>query len=82
MALDPAILSLMVCPETHASLAMAEQTLIDDLNARIGRGELSTRSGKAVTELLSAGLVRDDGKCLYRVDDDIPNLLVEDRIDL
>lgn len=82
MPLDPEILALLVCPESHAPLSPAEQPLLDELNARIEREELKSHAGAAVTAPLQAGLLRQDGKCLYRVDDDIPNLLVDDRIDL
>lgn len=82
MTLDPEILSLLVCPETRSPLAHAEQALLGTLNGRIERGELQSHAGKPVTAALQEGLVREDGKCLYRVDDGIPNLLVDDRIDL
>ena len=82
MAIDPQILELLVCPETHMPLSLAPSDLLGQLNARIAQGDLHTHDGKAVTHELREGLLRQDGRCLYRVDDDIPNLLVDDRIDL
>lgn len=82
MAIDPKILELLVCPETHTPLSLAPSDLLEKLNARIAQGEVHAHDGKVVTDTLSEGLLRSDGRCLYRVDDDIPNLLVDDRIDL
>lgn len=82
MAVDAQILELLACPETHAPLRVAEATLLAQVNARIAAGDLKTRAGTAVIAPLEEALVRADGKCLYRVDDGIPNLLIDDRIEL
>ena len=80
--LNPEILELLVCPESHQKIVPAEQSLVDELNQRIDKGELRTHAGEPVKAPLTAALVREDRKCVYRVDDDIPNLLVDERIDL
>lgn len=82
MAIDPKILELLVCPETHQPLSIASADLLGQLNAKVTQGQLVAHDGKAINSPLSQGLVRQDGRCLYRVDDDIPNLLIDDRIDL
>lgn len=82
MPVDSKILALLVCPENHQPLQTAPQDLLDQTNAQIRNGQVRTRSGAAVSEPLTEGLVRQDGACLYRVDEGIPNLLVDDRIDL
>ena len=82
MPVDPQILELLVCPETHVSLKPAPEDLLQQVNERIQNGEVSTHSGSPVTTPLAEALLREDGGCLYRVDDNIPNLLVDDRIDL
>ena len=82
MTLDPEILAVLVCPESHDPVKLADQSLIDEINARIASGDLTNHAGQTVTEPLDSALVREDGKCLYRVDDGIPNLLVDERIDL
>ena len=82
MTLDPEILAVLVCPESHDPVKMAEQSLLDKINARIASGDLKNHGGQPITSPLEAGLVREDGKCLYRVDDGIPNLLVDERIEL
>jgi len=82
MSIDSAFLSLLVCPETHQPLKHADAALLESLNARIGKGEVKYHGGRQVTDPLSEALVREDGKALYRVDDDLPNMLVDERIDL
>lgn len=82
MSLDPQILELLVCPEARTPLAPASSELIADVNARIAAGDQKNHAGEPVTDALSDALVREDGKCLYRVDDSIPNLLIDARIDL
>lgn len=82
MPVDPQILELLVCPENHGTLKPADPSLIEELNGRIRAGSLQTHGGDTVTLPLEEGLVRADGRCLYRVDDGIPNLLIDDRIDL
>ena len=31
---------------------------------------------------IEEGLVREDGQCLYAIEDGIPNMLIDERIDL
>jgi len=82
MSLDPEILAVLVCPESHGPVKQAEQSLLDEVNTRIAAGDVKTHAGEAVSSPVKEALVREDGKCLYRVDDGIPNLLVDERIDL
>jgi uncharacterized protein YbaR (Trm112 family) len=82
MSIDPELLSILVCPETHQPVKPADPALLAELNARITAGQLKNRQGKPVTETLQEALVREDGKCLYIVADSIPNMLIDERIDL
>jgi uncharacterized protein YbaR (Trm112 family) len=82
MAIDPELLEVLVCPETHQPVKPADDALLGDVNGRIKAGGVKNHAGDAVTEPVSAGLVREDGKCLYLVEDDIPNMLIDERIDL
>jgi uncharacterized protein YbaR (Trm112 family) len=80
--IDPELLKIMCCPETHQSIALAEPPLIQKLNERISGGQLRNRAGKEVTEKIDAGLVRDDGKFLYPIRNDIPIMLIDEAIPL
>ena len=82
MPVDPELLSILVCPETHQPVKPADAALLSKLNARIAAGELKNRQGNPVTEPIQEALVREDGKCLYIVSDSIPIMLIDERIDL
>jgi uncharacterized protein YbaR (Trm112 family) len=82
MSIDPELLSILVCPETHQPVKPADPALLAELNARIAAGQLKNRQGKLVTESIQEALVREDRKCLYIVADSIPIMLIDERIDL
>lgn len=82
MALDPDFLSSLVCPDNREPLKLAEGSLVDRVNAAIKDGRLKNRAGQTVSTPLDAGLLRADGGVLYPVWDDIPNLLVDEGIDV
>ena len=82
MPVEQDLLEILICPESKQSLRMAEAALIEKLNARIAKGELRKRGGDVVSKPLQEGLVREDGKVLYPVDDGIPIMLIEESIEL
>ena len=63
-------------------MKLAEQSLVDELNARIERGELTNRGGKKVEKRMDGGLIREDGKYLYPIEDEIPIMLIDEAIPL
>ncbi|RMG43511.1 MAG: hypothetical protein D6719_03680 [Candidatus Dadabacteria bacterium] len=82
MKIDSELLEILVCPESHQPLEIAEEQLIRELNEKIEKGELKNHSGDTVKNSFSGGLIRQDKKALYPIVDDIPVLLIEERIDL
>lgn len=82
MSIDEELLNLLVCPETRGKLRLADDALIARVNAAIQQGALKTRKGTPIKSRIDAGLVRPDGKVLYAIQDDIPNLLIDDAITL
>jgi uncharacterized protein YbaR (Trm112 family) len=80
--LDKELLDILACPETKEPVHLADQSLVDAVNARIERGEVRNRGGKRVEKKIDAGLVRADGAYLYPVEDDIPIMLVDEAIAL
>lgn len=82
MALDPELLDLLVCPETREKLTPASTSLVEKLNGAVTAGELKNRAGNAIDRPLQGGLVRPDGKVVYPVWDDIPDLIIDDAIPL
>ncbi len=74
--LDPELLALLVCPETHQDLTEAGPGEVAQLNETIRRGGLRTVGGKAVDQPVDGALVRADRLIAYPVRDDIPVMLV------
>jgi uncharacterized protein YbaR (Trm112 family) len=78
--IDKELLAILCCPETKQEVILAEETLIAQLNARVGRGELKNKAGQPVSEKLDGGLIRADRKILYPIREDIPVMLIEEGI--
>ena len=78
--IDPSLLELLACPETHQPLRVADGDLLARVNARIEAGDCKNVGGEAVERALEAGLVREDGRIVYAVRDDIPVLLIDEGI--
>lgn len=79
---NPELLKLLVCPEDKTPLHEADSAVLEKLNAAIKAGTLRDRSGEPVKDPIEAGLVRQDGKFLYIVQDDVPFMLLEEAIPL
>jgi uncharacterized protein YbaR (Trm112 family) len=80
--IDPELLKILCCPETHQPLAMAESSWVDKLNQQIAAGQLKNRSGQSIKETMDGGLVRADGKYLYAIRQSIPVMLIDEAIPL
>ena len=78
---DAELLKILVCPEDKTPVRVADEATLEILNMKIREGEASTRSGHKVTEEVTEGLVRKDGKYLYPVRDNIPVMLIEEVYD-
>ena len=76
------LLEILVCPETRQPLTPAAPDVVARLNAAIAAGQLTNRSGQAGKQKLSGGWLRQDGKVLYAIVDDIPLMLVDESIGL
>ncbi len=82
MSVNPELLEILVCPETHQPVKLAPPELIEKLRGEIEAGRLRNRGGDKIEKPIEEGLVREDGKVLYPVDDGIPVMLIEESIEL
>lgn len=80
--LNPDLLALLVCPETHQDVALALPDEIAQINAVIALGQLRTASGAMVEQPLDAALIRSDRRVAYPIRDGIPVMLVGEGLDL
>jgi uncharacterized protein YbaR (Trm112 family) len=76
------LLERLVCPETRTRLTMADAALVARLNAAIAARALVNCAGQPIERPIQGGLVRQDGRMLYPVIDDIPSLLADRAIPL
>jgi|TARA_B100001250_G_scaffold185082_1_gene159195 uncharacterized protein YbaR (Trm112 family) len=75
--MDEKLLEIICCPETHQPLKLVGVALVAELNQRIEAGVLVNRSGEKLEQKIDEGLIREDGKILYPVRQNIPTLLIE-----
>jgi uncharacterized protein YbaR (Trm112 family) len=82
MPVSEELLEILVCPETRQPVTVAEAEVIARLNGEVESGSLRNRGGEAVSAAIQEGLIREDGKILYPVEDGIPVMLIEESIEL
>ena len=80
--LDAELSDILVCPDTHQPLRLADEELLGEINAAVSRGELRNRGGSVVTQALQSALVSEDGRHVYPVRDDIAIMLIDESIEL
>ena len=74
------LLAILACPETKQPLALADDAMVEKLNAAIAGGALQNVGGGAVTEPVEGALLREDGQVLYLVRHKIPICMVDDGV--
>ena len=78
--IDPELLRMLCCPETHQKVVLAEPSLVQTLNGGIAAGLIRNRSGQPVRETLEGGLIREDHQFLYPIRQSIPIMLIGEAI--
>jgi uncharacterized protein len=82
MAIDQELLEILRCPETREPVALIGDDEIKRMNAAIADGKVKNRAGEAVSAAIDGGLLREDGKYLYPIRDDIPIMLIEEALNM
>ncbi len=82
MPIDDELLDILVCPESRQTVKLASAEILERLNSEIDATRLRNRGGDVVEKKIEEGLVREDGKILYIIDDSIPIMLIDQSIRL
>ena len=77
MPVDGKLLEILCCPVSKTPLTVLGQQKLTKLNTSIENGDALYVDGENVTDPLQEGLITEDGKVIYPVQDDIPILLEE-----
>ena len=80
MAIDRRLLEILCCPVSRRPLRLLRSDQLQWLNTAIGLAAVRDVNSRVVGIPFAAGLITDDGKVIYRIDDDIPVLLSEEGI--
>jgi len=80
MAIDEELVKILACPETKEPVALATKDMVEKINALIKAGTLENVAGDKVKDAIDGGLLREDGKILYPVRNDIPVMLIDEGI--
>ena len=78
--MDRKLLDLLVCPASRQPLALLDKPGLEALNHAIAAGGVQRADDSPQTEPVREALITRDRKTLYRVDDGIPVLLIEEAI--
>lgn len=78
--IDPQMLSLLRCLQTHSPLRCADSSLRDRVNRAIAAGRVYNPFGRRLLQTLDEALVNAEGTVLYPVRQGIPQLLVDEMI--
>ena len=80
--IHPQLLSILRCPTTQSPLQIADETVIDNINAAIGIGEIQSKIMETLKRPLDSGLINAEGSLLMPVYGNIPDMNPDDVIDL
>ncbi len=77
MPVNGKLLEILCCPVSKTPLMVLGRQKLEKLNQAIKAGEALYIGGEKVTDVLQEGLITEDGKVIYPVQDNIPILLEE-----
>jgi uncharacterized protein len=78
--MNPDLLSILCCPQTHQALSPADPEQIGRINRLIESNSCKNQAGDVITSILESALIRQDGQMLYPIRNDIPVLLPDEGI--
>ncbi len=75
------LLKILCCPVSKQPVKMLESDKLKKLNDLIESKSIKDNEGKIVEQPIIEALVTVDDKTIYRIDDEIPVMLVDASID-
>jgi len=78
--IDKELLNILCCPETKQLVALAGDDVVGKINDGIKAGTAANRGGASIKDPIDGGLLREDGKFLYPIREDIPIMLIDEAI--
>jgi uncharacterized protein YbaR (Trm112 family) len=79
--MDPMLLDILVCPATHVPVVLLDEQRREALNEAVRAGKVTDTGGEAVGDPIAEALITEDGRTVYRIENDIPIMLIESGID-
>ena len=76
------LLDLLADPETHTPLVLADSDRLDRLREAVRSGEARRRDGQPASTDFEGALLGQDDRVAYLIKGGIPNLLLEERLEL
>jgi uncharacterized protein YbaR (Trm112 family) len=80
--LAPDLLALLADPETHEGLILASDGELSALRDAVRAGQARRRDGKPPAESFEGALLSQGRRVAYLIDSGIPNLLIDERLEL
>lgn len=78
--MDRKLLDILVCPASRQPLSLLDKAGLDALNRAIAGSGVKRNDGSTQADAVREALVTRDRKTVYRLDDGIPVLLVEEGV--
>lgn len=80
MPISQDLLEILCCPETKVPVEMLAADKLAKLNQHIESGAVAYKDGSKVDKPLTEGLITEDNQTIYRIDEDIPVMLIDQAI--
>lgn len=80
MPIDKELLDILCCPKTKIDVQMLDHSQLKNLNDKIKAKKIKYASGETVDETLEEALITIDKKSVYRIDEGIPVMLIDQAI--
>lgn len=75
MPVDSKLLEILRCPVTKQPLSIIAAEKLTQINKQVSAGQVRYADGSNVEKELEEALITENGRFVYRVDDDIPIML-------